>query len=185
VVVVVPGDFVVVLDGVVEVVDGVVVLVGVDVQDSVTPETGPVTGSLIEDSGVFGGTSTVKLTFWPLTSVTVTTHVSAEAAGSPARPNSTSVDTADAIAILSFRLLNTVSLAPPPGGVHVCLAPPPIRRHFKDATDCEIRFQRRTVRDQFLSPGPGDTRRRLREGRPSIAGRPPLITRIGEIVTAL
>jgi hypothetical protein len=135
VVVVVLGDLVVELG--VEVVDGVVVLlvVGVEVQDSVTPATGPDTGSLIDDRGVFGGTSTVKLTFWPPTSVTVTTQVSAEAAGMPASPNSVSADTADAIATTSFRLLNTVALSPPARRRLHSLAPPPIRRHSKDATD--------------------------------------------------
>src|SRR5207248_7488148 len=101
--------------GVVEVVEGVVVLlvVGVELHDSVTLWTGPVTGSLIADSGVFGGTSTVKLTFWPLSSVTVTTHVSAEATGTSAIPNSPSSDAAVATATTSFRLLNKVALTPP------------------------------------------------------------------------
>lgn len=112
VVVVVDGVVVEVELEVVDVVDGVVlVVVGVEVQDSVSPATGPVIGSLIEDSGVLGGTSTVKLTFWPLTSVTVTTHESAEAAGSPAIPNSVSSDAAVATAPNSFRLLNTNTLA--------------------------------------------------------------------------
>jgi hypothetical protein len=70
---VVPGE-VVVLGAVVEV-------VGVEVHDSVTAWTGPVTGNLIDDSGVPGGTLTVKFIFCPPTSVTVTTHVSAEAVG--------------------------------------------------------------------------------------------------------
>jgi hypothetical protein len=169
-VVVVLCDFVVVELGLVEVVDGVVVLlvVGVEVQDSVTPATGPDTGSLIDDRGVFGGTSTVKLTFWPPTRVTVTTHVSAEAVGRPARPNSVSADTADAIATTSFRLLNTMALSPPAKrrAHKPCVAAD--RRHFKDATDCEIRFQRRTVRDRFVSPGTSRKRRQLREGHPSI-----------------
>jgi hypothetical protein len=104
-----------VVPGVVEVVDGVVVLlvVGVELHDSVSLWTGPVTGSGIADSGVFGGTSTVKLTFWPPTRVTVTTHVSADATGTSASPSSVSMDAAVANATTSFRLLNKVALSPP------------------------------------------------------------------------
>jgi hypothetical protein len=72
---VVPGAVVV---GVVEV--GVVPL-SADEQDSDTEATGSFTGSGIDDSGVPGGTLTVKVSVWPPATVTETTHVSACAAG--------------------------------------------------------------------------------------------------------
>ncbi len=102
----------------------VVVVVGVEVQFSVTPATGPVTGSLIEESGVFGGTFTVKSTVWPPTNVTVTTHVSAEAAGIPTMPSSVRSDAAVAIATTSFRLLNTLALSPPAKSARVTSSEP-------------------------------------------------------------
>jgi hypothetical protein len=58
----------------------VVVATGVVVvvlwQDSVS-ETTPVTGRGIDDTGVPGATLTVKVSFWPVASVTVTVHVCA------------------------------------------------------------------------------------------------------------
>jgi hypothetical protein len=109
-----------VLDGVVEVVPGCVVLVGwvvavgVEVQESETDWIGPVTGSWIEDSGVPGGTLTLKLSFWPPTRVTVTTHVSAEAVGMAAIAPTPSADANDVTATTSFRLLNTAADLLPP-----------------------------------------------------------------------
>ena len=99
-----------VFEGVVDVVLGVVVVLEeVGEHDSVTPATAPVTGSLIDDSGVPGGTLTVKFTFWPPTSVTVIRQLSAEAAGrSPIAPRP-KTDPAVAIATNSFRLVNTVA----------------------------------------------------------------------------
>jgi hypothetical protein len=72
---------------------GVVVVTGA--QDSETPRTGRVTGSDSDDSGVPGGTSTVKLSFAPPTTVTVTTHDCASAADGNAAspPASTPTDT--------------------------------------------------------------------------------------------
>ena len=102
-------EVVVVVDVVVddEVVLGVVlVVVGVDEHDSVTDWTGPVAGRWIEDSGVPGGTFTVNVSLAPPTSVTVTTHVSAEALGSAAIPGTASA-VAAATATKSFRLLST------------------------------------------------------------------------------
>lgn len=101
-------EVVVVVDVVVDdVVLGVVlVVVGVEEHDSVTDWTGPVAGRWIEDSGVPGGTFTVNVSLAPPTSVTVTTHVSAEALGSAAIPGTASA-VAAATATKSFRLLST------------------------------------------------------------------------------
>lgn len=93
-------------------------VVGVEEQDSETDCTGPVTGSLMDERGVPGATLTVKLTFWPPTSVTVTTQVSAEAVGSAAIPQKASDDAIVTTATTSFRLLNTVVYLLPPTGVH-------------------------------------------------------------------
>src|SRR5579884_2073781 len=54
---------------------------GVEAQDSATAVIGSLTGNDIADTGVPGGTFTVKVSFWPPTTVTVTTHWSAEAVG--------------------------------------------------------------------------------------------------------
>jgi hypothetical protein len=53
------------------------VVVGVDVQDSDTETAVPVTGRLIADSGVPGGTSMLKESVWPPASVTDTVQLSA------------------------------------------------------------------------------------------------------------
>lgn len=104
-VVVVDDVVVVVLDDV-DVELGVLVVVGVDEQDSETDWIGPVTGKWIEDSGVPGGTLTVNASFAPPTRVTVTTHVSAEALGSAAIPETASAAAA-ATNTKTFRLLST------------------------------------------------------------------------------
>ncbi len=107
-------DFVVeVVLGEVVVLGAVVDVVGVEVHESVTFWTGPVTGKLIEDTGVFGGTLTVKFIVCPPTSVTVTTHVSAEALGRVAPPVTASKP-AVATTTQSLRLLSTVALFLPP-----------------------------------------------------------------------
>jgi hypothetical protein len=104
----------VVVEPVVVVLLGVVVLVGVLVQDSLTVLTPPWTGSLIDDRGVPGGTFTVKFRVCPVTSVTVTTQLSAEADGIAAMPMTANAHAVAAAATLSFRLLNTVALFLPP-----------------------------------------------------------------------
>jgi hypothetical protein len=68
-----------------------------------------VTGNGIEDRGVPGGTLTVKLSFWPVTRVTVTTHGSAEALGSHASIAPAARTLAETTPSKSFRLLNTVA----------------------------------------------------------------------------
>lgn len=80
---------------------GAVVVVGVGVQDSVVDTTVPVTGSGSEDTGVPGGTLTVNDCFCPVRSVTVTTHVSAEAGAEANRP--TSIATAPALVASTAR----------------------------------------------------------------------------------
>jgi hypothetical protein len=143
-VVVVDGVVVEVLLGLVDVVDGVVVLldVGVPEHDSLTFWIAPVTGSLIEDSGVFGGTLTVKLCFWPPTRVTVTTHVSAEATGTAAKPSTVRTDAA---ATISFRLMDKVALSPPAEPASHNLSAATVQRHLSHATDWVVGLQRRTV----------------------------------------
>lgn len=100
------------------VVELVVVLeveVGVDVHDSLTCETAPLTGSGIEEIGVPGATLTVNDIFCPVISVTVITHVSAEALGIAASAITTSIEHAVKAATTRFRLLSTVAFLLPPG----------------------------------------------------------------------
>jgi hypothetical protein len=82
---------------------------GEEAHDSEMDAIGRWTGSEIDDSGVPGGTFTVKLSFPPPTSVTVITHVSADAAGSAATADTASTVPTVAAAIPSLRLLNTVA----------------------------------------------------------------------------
>lgn len=81
--------------------------------DSLTATTGSFTGSLMADSGVPGGTFTVNVCFPPPASVTVITHVSAEADGITVRPRMTSSALARPAKRLSIRVLNTVVLLLP------------------------------------------------------------------------
>jgi hypothetical protein len=139
---VVPGVVVeVVLGVVVEVVLGVVVEVVDGEQDSDSFKIVPLTGTGIDESGVPGATSTVKLVVCPLAIVTVTTQVSADADGIAAMTL-----TASAVirATTSFRLLNTVALLLPPSAAHAVTAATTWRRE-PDATDCHRAFQRRSV----------------------------------------
>lgn len=98
--------------------DDVVVVLDVEVeveeQDSVTFTTGSFTGSEIEDSGVPGGTLTVNDIFCPPATVTVITHVSAEAVGIAAKPETASTELAVRAATTSFRLFSTVACLLPP-----------------------------------------------------------------------
>ena len=111
----------VVLDVVEDDVDaGVVVLVVGLWHDSVSFRTYPVTGSWIDDSGVPGGTLTVKWRTVPPSSVTVITHVSAEAAGTGVTTPAASTVTAVASATFSLPLLNTVALLLPPSRCADC-----------------------------------------------------------------
>ena len=104
--VVVVEDVVVVVLDEVDVELGVLVVVGVEEQDSETDWIEPVTGKWIEDSGVPDGTLTVNASCAPPTRVTVTTHVSAEALGSAAIPGTASAAAA-ATNTKTFRLLST------------------------------------------------------------------------------
>ena len=120
--------------GEVVVLGAVLDVVGVEEQDSVTFWTGPVTGNLIEDRGVPGGTLTVKFIVCPPTSVTVTTQVSAEAVGSAASPHTASDPTVATTTTNSFRLLSTMALLLPPSACarRICRD---ARRQSRDATD--------------------------------------------------
>jgi hypothetical protein len=85
------------------------------VHDSLTERTGPLTGSGMEETGVPGGTLTVKDTLCPESRVTVTTQVSAEAEGIAPAPRTPSSALAETARVNSFRLLNTVAwLLPTP-----------------------------------------------------------------------
>ncbi len=99
-------------DEVVDVVVGavvVVVVVGLGVQASDSCAIGAGTGSWIEDSGVPGGTMTLNVRVWPVTSVTVITQESADAVGSSAMPCTASSEPTVASTIVSFRRLNTLT----------------------------------------------------------------------------
>lgn len=82
---------------------------GAGAQDSDTLTIGPRTGSDSADTGVPGGTFTVKVSFCPPATVTVTTHVSADAVGSAASPVTPRMAPALATAINSLRLLNALA----------------------------------------------------------------------------
>jgi hypothetical protein len=92
---------------------GVVVVVVVVVegggQDSETDFTGTV--RLREEIGAPGGSW--KYRTWPLSRVTVTVQLAAEAAGSAATPNTAAMTPSVASATLSFPRLNTEALSPP------------------------------------------------------------------------
>jgi hypothetical protein len=92
-------------------VDVVVVVaeVVVEEQDSVTDATPTLTGSEIEERGVPGGTSTLKVKVCPSVVLTVITHVSADATGIAAIAMTASTAPAIATATKSFRLLNKVA----------------------------------------------------------------------------
>jgi hypothetical protein len=85
----------------------VVVLLG-DWQDSVTPTIVPVIGRFSAETGVPGEAFTLNVSVCPVTSLTVTTHWSAEAFGIAATPITTAAAPAAATATLSFLRLNTV-----------------------------------------------------------------------------
>jgi hypothetical protein len=103
---VVDGD-----DLVVEVVDGVLVVVGAGaVHDSDSLTTGAFTGSGIEETGVPGVTLTVNCMCWPVARVTVITHVSADAGGAA----SAAVTSATALAVRTQR--TTLTETPSPDG---------------------------------------------------------------------
>lgn len=85
----------------VPVVDGGVVPTGA--HDSAIPTTGSETGSDNDDSGVPGGTSTVKFSFTPPAMVTVTVHDCAPALAGTAASPTTSDPVAAAISTLRGR----------------------------------------------------------------------------------
>lgn len=105
---------------VVVVVDVVVVFVvlglGVELEhDAWTLLTGPVPGGTICEAGVPGGAFTVKVSTWPVTSVTVTLHCSAEAEGMAATPIVARAQPPAKARICSFRRIDTVVRFPPAG----------------------------------------------------------------------
>jgi hypothetical protein len=99
---------VVVLVVVVDVVVVVVVVVAVGVQEAWTFFTGPVPEGTMLEAGVPGGALTSKVRVWPVSSVTVTLHWSAEALGSTAMAMVAMADPAEMARIFSFRRTDTV-----------------------------------------------------------------------------
>jgi hypothetical protein len=97
-----------VVDVVVVVVVVVVVLVVVGVQDAWTFLTGPVPAGTRLEAGVPGGALTSKVSVWPVSSVTVTLHWSAEALGSTAMAMVARADPAAMARTFSFRRTDTV-----------------------------------------------------------------------------
>lgn len=77
-------------------------------QDSDAPSIGSVIGRCSAETGVPGAAFTLNVRIWPETSLTVTTHWSADAFGIAATPIVTAAALAAAKATLSFLLLNTV-----------------------------------------------------------------------------
>jgi hypothetical protein len=65
--------------------------------------TTPIPDGTIDMAGVPGATLTLKDSAWPVSSVTVTLHSSAEAIGKAAIPKIANNDAADPAAIFSFR----------------------------------------------------------------------------------
>jgi hypothetical protein len=86
-----------------------VVPVDTGAHDSDTPTTPAVTGSEICERGVPGGTSTVNDSWAPPTSVTVITHVWAEADGRAAIPITAATEATVIAPTTDFRLLSTVA----------------------------------------------------------------------------
>jgi hypothetical protein len=86
----------------------VVVVVVVVVHEAWTFLTGPVPGGTRLEAGVPGGALTSKVSLWPVSSVTVTLHWSAEALGSTTTAMVASADAAEMARSFSFRRIDTV-----------------------------------------------------------------------------
>ena len=86
----------------------VVVVVVVVVHEAWTFLTGPVPGGTRLEAGVPGGALTSKVSVWPVSSVTVTLHWSAEALGSTTMAMVASADPAEMARSFSFRRTDTV-----------------------------------------------------------------------------
>lgn len=91
----------------------VVVVVVVAAQDAWTFLTGPVPDGTSCEAGVPAGAETVNVRVWPLTSVTVTLHWSADADGITAIPMVLNAAPPAKARISSFRRMDTVVRFPP------------------------------------------------------------------------
>ena len=87
--------------------NGALLVVAAGLHDSEALLNGPLIGNGIADTGVPGAAFTLKVNVWPLSSVTVTAHGSAEASGTAAIPFTASTVAPVATATVSFRHLNT------------------------------------------------------------------------------
>lgn len=76
------------------------------VQEAWTFLTGPVPGGTRLEAGVPGGALTWKVSVCPVTSVTVTVHSSADAAGMAAMPRATKAEPAEMARTFSFRRID-------------------------------------------------------------------------------
>jgi hypothetical protein len=115
------GEELVVVPVVVGVVEVLVVGGGVDVvvvvgvvgvagaHEALTLLIGPTPAGTIADGAVPAGTLTLKLWVWPVTSVTVTVHSSADAVGIAAIPITPNTVATVAAVVFSFRLLNNLT----------------------------------------------------------------------------
>lgn len=86
---------------------GEVVLFGA--QEAETLFTGPTPAGTIEAGGVPDGAVTVKVSVWPVSSVTVSVHWSAEADGIAAIPRTVNTEAAVKAAVFSFRRIDNLT----------------------------------------------------------------------------
>ena len=103
-----------VVDGEVGVVAGVVGGVGVEVvvagaHEALTPLIGPIPEGTIAEGEVPAGTLTLKLCVWPVASVTVTVHWSADAEGIAAIPITANTVASEAAAVFSLRRIDNLT----------------------------------------------------------------------------
>lgn len=87
----------------------VVVPVVVGAHEAETLATGPTPAGTIWAGGVPEGALTLKLSVWPVTSVTVTVHWSAEAVGKAAIPMIANTDATVTAAVFSFRRIDNLT----------------------------------------------------------------------------
>lgn len=123
---------VVVVVGVVDVVVVVVVGVVVGVHEAWTFLTGPVPGGTRLEAGVPAGALTSKVSTWPVTSVTVTLHWSAEAVGSAAIAMVAIAEPAEMARTFSFRRTDISGLTSSRRNGRDAV----LRRLNPDANDC-------------------------------------------------
>jgi hypothetical protein len=119
----------------------VVVVVGVaGAHEALTLLIGPMPAGTIADGAVPAGTLTLKLWVWPVTSVTVTVHSSADAVGIAAIPITPNTVATVAAVVFSFRLLNNLTRLLPASATSRAAT-----RLWVQANECLRGLQRGTV----------------------------------------